>query len=87
MVLARSLFNLSEIMSADKLSIEMVPAQSWGQNLRQMLTRDKYQEAHDMIMKAWAEDEPFAFDGKYNQLRYVNCWPRPIQKPHPPIWM
>ena len=51
------------------------------------LTRDKYREAHDMIMKAWAEDEPFAFDGKYNQLRWVNCWPKPIQKPHPPIYI
>ena len=51
------------------------------------LTRDKYGEAHDLIMKAWAEDEPFAFDGKYNQLRWVNCWPKPIQKPHPPIYI
>lgn len=51
------------------------------------LTRDKYREAHDLILKAWAEDEPFAFDGKYNQLRYVNCWPKPIQKPHPPIYI
>ena len=38
-------------------------------------------------MKAWAETEPFAFDGKYNQLRYVNCWPKPIQQPHPPIYI
>ena len=51
------------------------------------LTRDKYAEAHELIMRAWAEDEPFAFDGKYNQLRYVNCWPKPIQKPHPPIYI
>ena len=51
------------------------------------LTRDKYPEAHDLIMKAWAEDEPFAFNGKYNKLRYVNCWPKPIQKPHPPIYI
>ena len=51
------------------------------------LTRDKYREAHDMIMQAWAADEPFAFDGKYNQLRWVNCWPKPIQKPHPPIYI
>ena len=51
------------------------------------LTRDKYGEAHDLIMKAWASDEPFAFDGKYNQLRWVNCWPKPIQKPHPPIYI
>ena len=51
------------------------------------LTRDKYNEAHDLIMRAWSADEPFAFDGKYNQLRYVNCWPKPIQQPHPPIYI
>jgi alkanesulfonate monooxygenase SsuD/methylene tetrahydromethanopterin reductase-like flavin-dependent oxidoreductase (luciferase family) len=51
------------------------------------LTRDKYYEAHELIMRAWREDEPFAFDGKYTQLRYVNCWPKPIQRPHPPIYI
>ncbi len=49
--------------------------------------RDKYREAHDLIVRAWTEEEPFAFNGKYTQLRYVNPWPRPIQKPHPPIWV
>jgi len=49
--------------------------------------RDKYREAHDLIVKAWTEPEPFAWNGKYTQLRYVNTWPRPIQKPHPPIWV
>ena len=51
------------------------------------LTRDKYAEAHELILRAWTEAEVFAFDGKYNQLRYVNCWPKPIQKPHPPIYI
>ncbi|HEY4026729.1 MAG TPA: LLM class flavin-dependent oxidoreductase [Candidatus Dormibacteraeota bacterium] len=51
------------------------------------LTRDKYQEAHELIVRAWAAEEPFAFDGKYNQLRWVNCWPKPIQKPHPPVYI
>jgi alkanesulfonate monooxygenase SsuD/methylene tetrahydromethanopterin reductase-like flavin-dependent oxidoreductase (luciferase family) len=49
------------------------------------LTREKYAEAHELIMKAWEADEPFAFNGRYTKLRYVNCWPKPIQKPHPPI--
>ena len=49
--------------------------------------REKYREAHDLIIRAWTEPEPFAFNGKYTQLRYVNVWPRPIQKPHPPIWV
>ena len=49
------------------------------------LTREKYAEAHEMIIRAWTEREPFAFNGRYNKLRYVNIWPRPIQQPHPPI--
>ena len=51
------------------------------------LTREKYYEAHELIMRAWHEPDPFAFDGKYTQLRYVNCWPRPIQKPNPPVFI
>jgi alkanesulfonate monooxygenase SsuD/methylene tetrahydromethanopterin reductase-like flavin-dependent oxidoreductase (luciferase family) len=49
------------------------------------LTREKYAEAHELIMRAWHEPEPFAFNGRYTKLRYVNVWPRPIQKPNPPI--
>ena len=49
--------------------------------------RDKYREAHDLIVRAWTDPEPFAFNGKYTQLRYVNIWPRPMQKPHPPVWV
>ena len=50
------------------------------------LTREKYREAHELIMRAWREDEPFTFNGRYNQLRYANCWPKPIQSP-PPIFI
>ena len=49
--------------------------------------REKYYEAHDLVMKAWTEPEPFAFNGKHNQVRYVNIWPRPLQDPHPPVWI
>src|ERR1700737_1755166 len=49
--------------------------------------REKYREGGDLIMKAWAAREPFTFNGKYTQLRYVNTWPRPIQQPHPPVWI
>src|SRR5260370_7488457 len=51
------------------------------------LTREKYAEANDLIRKAWAADEPFAFNGRYTKLRYVNCWPKPIQRPAPPIFI
>jgi alkanesulfonate monooxygenase SsuD/methylene tetrahydromethanopterin reductase-like flavin-dependent oxidoreductase (luciferase family) len=49
------------------------------------LTREKYAEAHELIIRAWTERDPFAFNGRYNKLRHVNIWPRPIQQPFPPI--
>ena len=57
----------------------------YGQN--PATVRDKYREAHDLIIKAWTTREPFAFNGKFTKLRYVNLWPRPIQQPHPPVWV
>jgi alkanesulfonate monooxygenase SsuD/methylene tetrahydromethanopterin reductase-like flavin-dependent oxidoreductase (luciferase family) len=49
--------------------------------------REKYYEAHDLIVRAWTDPSVFTFNGKYTQLRYVNIWPRPVQQPHPPIWI
>ena len=47
----------------------------------------RFREAHDLIIQAWTRPEVFSFNGKFNQLRYVNVLPKPIQKPHPPIWV
>ena len=58
---------------------------AYGMNPSQL--RERYYEAHDLILKAWAEPEPFAWNGRYNKLRHVNPWPRPVQSPHPPIWI
>ena len=49
--------------------------------------REKYYEANDLIIKAWTNEEMFSYNGRYNQLRYVNIWPHPLQKPHPPVWI
>ncbi len=46
----------------------------------------RFHEAHDMIIRAWTEPGPFEYVGKHYHFRYVNPWPRPYQKPHPPIW-
>ncbi len=49
--------------------------------------RPRYYEAHDLIKQAWTREGPFHFNGKYTKLRHVNLWPKPLQKPHPPIWL
>jgi probable F420-dependent oxidoreductase len=38
-------------------------------------------------MKAlWTEEEP-AFHGRFLQFSDLRCEPKPVQKPHPPIWV
>ncbi len=49
--------------------------------------RARYTEAHDLITRAWKATEQFAFNGKFYQLPMVNIWPKPVQRPHPPIWV
>ncbi|MGD9764479.1 MAG: LLM class flavin-dependent oxidoreductase [Candidatus Binatia bacterium] len=48
---------------------------------------ERFKEAHDLIIRAWTEEGPFRVEGKHYRIRYVNVWPRPFQKPHPPIWV
>lgn len=39
------------------------------------------------VMKhLWTKDDP-SFTGKYYQLGNVSCEPKPLRKPHPPIWI
>jgi alkanesulfonate monooxygenase SsuD/methylene tetrahydromethanopterin reductase-like flavin-dependent oxidoreductase (luciferase family) len=58
---------------------------SWGANPAE--SHDRFHEAHDLIMQAWTQPGPSKFEGKYYHFEYVNCWPRPYQQPHPPIWI
>ena len=51
------------------------------------LLAERFWEAHDLIIKAWTEPGPFEWQGKHFHLPYVNPWPRPLQQPHPPVWL
>ncbi|MGH7985975.1 MAG: LLM class flavin-dependent oxidoreductase [Candidatus Binataceae bacterium] len=49
-------------------------------------SRKRFDEAHEIILKAWS-DEPAAHAGTYRTLRGVNVIPKPVQRPHPPIYV
>ena len=48
---------------------------------------ERFQEAHDFVVKAWSTPGPFRWEGEHYQYRYVNPWARPYQTPHPQIWI
>ncbi len=51
-------------------------------------TRERFSEALDVMIKAWTSDTAFGFEGKHFQVPgTVNVWPKPLQKPHPPLWL
>ena len=50
-------------------------------------SQERFNEAHDLIIQAWTRPGPFAFEGKHYNFKYVNPWPTPYQKPHPPVWI
>src|SRR5712692_8647508 len=47
----------------------------------------RYYEAHELILRAWTETGPFRYHGRHYQFDYLNLWPRPLQQPHPPVWI
>lgn len=57
------------------IAYNIPPSESW----------DRQREAVQLIIKAWTEPEPFGWEGKHFQFRQVSIWPRPYQKPHPPL--
>jgi alkanesulfonate monooxygenase SsuD/methylene tetrahydromethanopterin reductase-like flavin-dependent oxidoreductase (luciferase family) len=59
----------------------------YGHSINPTRSRDRFDEAHDLLIKAWTTDEPFEWYGENYEFRYVNIWPRPLQQPHPPIFI
>jgi alkanesulfonate monooxygenase SsuD/methylene tetrahydromethanopterin reductase-like flavin-dependent oxidoreductase (luciferase family) len=54
-------------------------------NVNPVYNRERFEEAHDLIMAAWTRPGPFSWEGKHFQYRVVNPWALPLQKPHPPV--
>jgi alkanesulfonate monooxygenase SsuD/methylene tetrahydromethanopterin reductase-like flavin-dependent oxidoreductase (luciferase family) len=61
--------------------------ESFAQNISPTRSAARFREAHDLIVKAWTTREPFQWVSDNYEFRYANVWPRPVQQPHPPIWI
>jgi alkanesulfonate monooxygenase SsuD/methylene tetrahydromethanopterin reductase-like flavin-dependent oxidoreductase (luciferase family) len=48
--------------------------------------RERFEEAHDLILKCWTTPGPFRWEGRHFPHRMVNPWVLPLQKPHPAVW-
>jgi alkanesulfonate monooxygenase SsuD/methylene tetrahydromethanopterin reductase-like flavin-dependent oxidoreductase (luciferase family) len=49
--------------------------------------RERFEEAHDLLVKTFTDTGPFRWEGDHYHFRVVNPWAMPLQKPHPRIWV
>ena len=61
--------------------------ESWATNSNPVHNRERFEEAHDLIIKSWTTPGPFRWEGKHFHFRVVNPFQRPLQTPHPPVWI
>jgi alkanesulfonate monooxygenase SsuD/methylene tetrahydromethanopterin reductase-like flavin-dependent oxidoreductase (luciferase family) len=79
-----------DLMSGGRVDSGFVRGIGWeyfAHSINPTKSRERFDEAHDLIIKAWTSEEMFSWYGKNFEYRYVNIWPRPIQSPHPPIFI
>src|ERR1700674_351575 len=46
----------------------------------------RFHETVDIVLKAWTNDK-LSYQGKYYSYDGVEVLPKPLQTPHPPVWM
>ena len=48
--------------------------------------RDRFKENLEVVLKAW-RDPKLHHSGRFHEFSGVEVWPRPVQEPHPTVWM
>jgi alkanesulfonate monooxygenase SsuD/methylene tetrahydromethanopterin reductase-like flavin-dependent oxidoreductase (luciferase family) len=59
----------------------------WANPVNPVTARERHRESIDVILKAWTIDGPTSHYGDFYTYRFLNSWPRPYQRPHPPCYI
>ena len=80
-----------DLLSNGRLDLGVGRGFQWGEfngfGLDLGESSDRTEECLDFILKAWRNDGPFTFEGKYFTFNDIAVQPRPMQQPHPPVWL
>ena len=61
------------------------PMEFRGYRVPQEESRDRFDEAVEILRRAWTE-ERFSYDGRFFKVPEVSVIPKPVQRPHPPLY-
>lgn len=81
-----------DILSGGRLEIAFAPGAGFAAEHKMFGTRveDRYSrhtEGVELVRRCWTEDAPFSHHGRHWQLEDVWINPKPLQRPHPPIFV
>jgi probable F420-dependent oxidoreductase len=62
------------------------PQEFTGFNIPREERSRRLREGVEIVRRAFTEDN-FSFEGQHYTVRDVTLYPKPVQKPHPPIWI
>lgn len=82
---------LTDILTGGRLELGVgrgyQPMEFRGLDLPMEDTRGMFEEQLEIMLKAWNEDD-FTYQGRHYRVPVpTTVLPRPIQRPHPPIWV
>jgi len=80
-----------DLLSGGRLEVGLVKGAGYElfmSNRQPTRFMDRFWEAHDLVLAAITnQGDNFSWAGDHFHYRVASLWPRPLQQPHPPIWM
>ncbi len=64
--------------------IDFQELQKFGMSYDEL--RPRFEDGVDLMLKAWTQ-ERFEHDGPHHRIGQASLYPRPLQRPHPPVWV
>jgi alkanesulfonate monooxygenase SsuD/methylene tetrahydromethanopterin reductase-like flavin-dependent oxidoreductase (luciferase family) len=80
-----------DVLSHGRLDLGVGRGYQWGEFHKFDIAMDeatrRFEEAMEVMTKAWTATEPFDHRGEFWSCNDMTLHPKPVQIPHPPLWV
>jgi len=80
-----------DLLSHGRLDLGVGRGYQWGEfhrfNLSMAEADRRFQESMQVLTQAWTATEPFDHQGEFWTFNDMVVHPKPVQVPHPPVWV
>ena len=80
-----------DVLSNGRLDLGVGRGYQWGEFHRMNIPMDeasrRFEESMEVLTRAWTSGEPFDHRGEFWSFNDMTVRPRPVQQPHPPVYV